>query len=87
VSFLEAAEIVLREERRPLTAEEITNIALRRGLLKTSGKTPTSTMSAKLYGAPASSPIRRQYVPSRGRRRAKRGTVRWTCDTGLENAG
>ena len=75
VTFLEAAEAVLRAAKRPLTTREITDIALQRGLLRTGGKTPEATMSAALYGALADAPIRREFAP--GRRRAARGSVRW----------
>jgi len=75
VTFLEAAETVLRAANRPLTAREITDIALERGLLRTSGKTPEATMSARLYAAPADAPIRRKFAS--GSQRAVRGSVRW----------
>ena len=75
MTFLEAAEAVLRAAKRPLTTHEITDIALRRGLLRTSGKTPEATMSAALYGAPTDTPIRREFAP--GKQRALRGSVRW----------
>lgn len=78
MTFLEAAERVLRSAKQPLTAGEITEIALRRGLLQTRGKTPTATMSAALYGAPPDSPIRREF--KLGRQRALRDSVRWTYD-------
>ena len=75
MTFLEAAEAVLRAAKRPLTAREITDIALQRGLLRTSGKTPEATMSATLYGAPTDALIRREFAP--GQQRALRGSVRW----------
>jgi hypothetical protein len=75
VTFLTAAEQVLQEAKRPLTAREITQFAISRGLLKSAGKTPEATMSARLYGAPADWPVRREYAP--GRSRARRGSVRW----------
>lgn len=75
VTFLEAAEEVLRSEDRPLSTAEITAIALRRGILQTRGKTPEATMSARLYSASPDSPIKRQYRP--GAQRAVRGSVRW----------
>jgi HB1, ASXL, restriction endonuclease HTH domain len=75
MTFLEAAEAVLRAERKPLTVREITEIALRHGLLETHGKTPEATMSAALYGASPDGPIRRRFVP--GPQRAIRGSVRW----------
>lgn len=75
MTYREAAEIVLRRSRQPLTAREITEIALAEGLLKTRGKTPAQTMSARLYEAPPDSPIRREYAP--GPQRAERNSVRW----------
>jgi hypothetical protein len=76
MSFLRAAETVLRTAGKSLTAAEITEIALRRGLVQTRGKTPTATMRAALYGAPPDSPIRREFKP--GRQRAVPSSVRWT---------
>lgn len=78
VTYLQAAETVLRTASKPLTAGEITEIALRRGLLHTKGKTPAASMSAALYGAPPESPIRREFEP--GRQRARRASVPWTYD-------
>ena len=49
MSFFEAAKKILREAEKPLTADEITKIALEEGLIKTSGKTPSATMSAMIY--------------------------------------
>lgn len=46
--FLSAAYKVLQGEKRPLTAREITAVAISRGLLKTQGKTPWQTMKSKL---------------------------------------
>ena len=48
MTFLEAAAAVLRAAKRPLTTREITDIALQRGLLRTSGRTPEAIMSAAL---------------------------------------
>ncbi len=45
----EAAESVLKEARKPLHVREITQLALQRGLWKTSGKTPEATVGATLY--------------------------------------
>ena len=49
LSFKDAAHKVLKIENRPLHTEDITDIALKKGLLKTTGKTPTATMGAQLY--------------------------------------
>jgi hypothetical protein len=75
MTFLEAAETVLRSARRPLTAGEITKSAIERGLIQPHGKTPALTMSARLYEAPVDSPIRRKFEP--GKERAIRGSVQW----------
>jgi len=58
-----------------MTVREITDVALRKGWVKTSGKTPQATMSAALYGAPKDGPLQREYAA--GRQRAVRGSVRW----------
>lgn len=47
--LLEAAETILNDARTALTAEEITRRILERGLWQTRGKTPTATVSARLY--------------------------------------
>jgi hypothetical protein len=80
VTFLEAAEAVLRDAEKALTTAEITEIAVRRGFLHTNGKTPWRSMAAALYLAPADGPIRREFTP--GRRRAARNSVRWTYNVG-----
>ena len=75
MTYLRAAEAVLREARRPLSAREITELALSKGLIQPRGRTPVKTMDARLYTAPLDVPIRREYQP--GPRRAARGSVRW----------
>lgn len=49
IPFKSAAYVILRLENRPMTSREITEIALQMGILETKGKTPHSTMSARLY--------------------------------------
>jgi hypothetical protein len=52
MTFLELAERVLREERRPLTANEIWILATEKGYnkqLNSKGKTPWATLGAQLY--------------------------------------
>jgi hypothetical protein len=78
MSYLSAAEKVLRDAGEPLTTGEVTERAIRRGLLNPQSKTPTASMSAALYRAPKDSPIRRDFEPGPGR--AARGTVRWTFE-------
>lgn len=59
-----------------MSTGEITEVALKRGLLQTHGKTPEASMSAVLYRAASGGSIQREYDP--GRERAARGSVRWT---------
>jgi hypothetical protein len=78
VTFLAAAEAVLKAAKRPLTTREVTEAALRRGLINPTGKTPEATMSASLYVAARQEPegaIQRHYEP--GVTRAARDSVRW----------
>ncbi|MGN7719788.1 COG2958 family protein [Chitinophaga sp. 22620] len=52
MTFLELAEHVLMEEAKPLTANEIWNIALKKGYekkLNSTGKTPWATLGAQMY--------------------------------------
>jgi len=52
LSFLELAKRVLAEEKRPLSADEIWDIAKQKGYdaeVSTKGKTPAATISARLY--------------------------------------
>jgi restriction endonuclease Mrr len=48
-SFKEAAVIILKDADEPLSAQEITDIALEREMIETSGSTPEATMAAQLY--------------------------------------
>ena len=78
MTYVEAAEAVLRSARRPLTLGEITEAALRRRFIEPRGRTPQRTMSAALYRHIRRYPrgrIRREYRP--GRIRAARDSVRW----------
>jgi hypothetical protein len=78
VTFLEAALVVLKEAREPLTSDAIVRRALDRGLLSTAGKTPEASMSAARYGNVNSDAPRVRWVAKPGRQRAVRGSVRWT---------
>lgn len=78
MTFQQAGIAVLRQANRAMTAEEITQEAVDRGLVSSGGKTPARTMNSMLYvtaRSPRNPGIRRLFVPGRGR--AKRGTVRW----------
>ena len=48
-SFVNVAYKVLKEKRSPLTAKEITEIGLGKGLIETKGKTPEATLGARIY--------------------------------------
>ena len=48
-TYLEAAETILKEYKRPLSSEELTDIAIRRGLIIPGGPTPAKTMGALIY--------------------------------------
>ncbi len=48
MTFLNAAYKILKENGKPLHSKKVTEIALKRGLLKTAGKTPAATMNALL---------------------------------------
>ena len=78
VTFAAAALAVLGAAREPLTVEQITDEALRRGILGTTGKTPRRTMAACLYTLVKDNPdapVERHFTP--GISRAQRGSVRW----------
>lgn len=47
-SFKDIAYQILKEESKPLHYREITDLAIKKGLLKTTGKTPWATMNAQL---------------------------------------
>jgi HB1, ASXL, restriction endonuclease HTH domain len=78
MTFIEAAEAVLKTTKRAMTGAEIIEAAVRRGLITTRGKTPEATLSAALYRLvrdDPESPIQREY--QQGSQRAVRGSVRW----------
>lgn len=49
MSFTNAAYEILRQAKKPLSAREIFELALKAGLVQTNGKTPQHTMRASLY--------------------------------------
>jgi hypothetical protein len=78
MAYLDAAITVLEAMGRALTSREITDEALRRGLIRPAGKTPEATMSARLYvhvRDEVNPRIARLADP--GQTRARRGSVRW----------
>ena len=77
-SFLDAAKTVLRDAGRPMAADQLVDEAIRRGLVRTNGKTPKASMTARLYTYVLRQPsgeIRKVAEP--GRLRSQRGSVRW----------
>lgn len=82
MTYYEAALQVLRCARHPLTAREITDQAIERGLITPQGKTPHETMASELYTRRRDDPeLVKVEVP--GNRQAKRGSVRWTLRHGF----
>ncbi len=79
-SLLDSAAAVLGDTLlEPLTVTAITALALRRGLLRSSGKTPVATMTARLYEDTSRNPSARFLrLAEAGLQRARRGPVRWT---------
>jgi hypothetical protein len=77
MTFYEAALQILKSSRRPLTTKEITERALKRGLIVSRGKTPAATMAAVLYRRLGTDPQLVKHE-DRGPVRAKRLSVRWT---------
>jgi len=89
MTYLEAALQVLRSAKRPLTTREITEQAIKLGLISPRGKTPSATMSAVLFKAlnahrgivkagDSDSYVRVKLGDSDSYIRAGRGTIRWT---------
>jgi HB1, ASXL, restriction endonuclease HTH domain len=77
MTYFEAAMQILKSSQTPLTTQEITDRALKRGLIAPRGKTPTATMASVLYVQLATN-AQLVKIEERGSLRAKRGTVRWT---------
>lgn len=78
-SFLDAAVTILADAGRPLTAKEIVAEALVRGLLVPTGKTPLTSMTARLYTHVRDAEHPRVVrIFEQGSKRAVRGSVRWT---------
>lgn len=49
MNFKEAAYNILKRSQKPLTAKEITKMALQEQMIKTEGHTPEATMAAQIY--------------------------------------
>jgi hypothetical protein len=79
MTFLAAAQAVLKSADRPLTTREVVTLAMDSGLIQPGGTTPVATMRARLYQAVSTDPdgpIRREFVP--GAKRAVQFSVRWS---------
>jgi restriction system protein len=78
VNFLDAAATILKRAKEPLTSKEITDRAIASAVLRSTGKTPDRTMTARLYLDTLHNPASRfRRIAQAGRIRAKRGSVKW----------
>jgi hypothetical protein len=77
-TYLGAALAILAKVGHPMTTREITEEALREGLIMPRGKTPLQSMASRLYTEISRNPntclIR---LAEEGPTRARRGSVRW----------
>jgi hypothetical protein len=85
MTYYDAALQVLRSVQRPLTTREITDRAVKSGLITPVGKTPEATMEAVLY-LRLRSDSELVKLAELANVRAKRGSVRWTLRR-LSSAG
>jgi len=77
MTYFEAALLVLRASRHPLSTSEILERIERQHLITVTGRTPLATLSATLYRHLGKHPeLHRELIP--GAHRAARGTVRWS---------
>lgn len=49
MSFSNAAYEILKSEKRPLSPKEVWELATKKGLVATEGKTPRASMAARLW--------------------------------------
>jgi len=77
LTFLDAAAIVLKRAKQPLTGIEITKRAIQQELIQSSGLTPTATMLARLYKDVQNPNSRFQRIAQPGLTRAVRNSVKW----------
>jgi hypothetical protein len=76
MTYYEAALQILSSARHPLSTREITDRAVKRGLVVPRGATPQATMAAVLYSR-LGSDNRLVKIDTPGNGRAMRGSVRW----------
>ena len=72
MDFYEAALVILQENGRPMTAKEIIEEGISRGLIQTKGKTPESTMDVTLTRH-----LRRDFPVRLVRLGTRRAPMRW----------
>ena len=78
MSFLTAGISILKETGLEMTATEVARIAIERGLVPSSGRTPDATLAAQLYVHVREHPQGPlQKIAEPGTMRARRGSVRW----------
>jgi predicted type IV restriction endonuclease len=77
MTYYEAALQILRSARRPLTAQEITDLAIAEGLIAPTGKTPVASMERVLYLRVRNDDSELIKIEEPGNARAKRSSVRW----------
>src|SRR4051794_21892837 len=81
MTCLQAALAVLETADHPMTAREITQVALEKGLRTTQGKTPERNMIASLYVEAGDNPTGRLVrIAEPGPKRMR--SVRWALRTG-----
>lgn len=80
MTYYEAALQILCTSGTPLTVREITDRAIREGLVMPRGQTPDATMSAALYKR-LGTDSRLVKIDIPGETRAKRGSVKWKLRT------
>lgn len=49
ISKVEAAFIILKEYKKPLSYDEIIKLSIEKGLISTKGKTPAATLRVDVY--------------------------------------
>ena len=77
LTYYEAALQTLRSAGRPLTTREITDLAIAKGLIVPTGKTPHASMGRVLYLRVRDDPELVKMEQQSRTARARRGSVRW----------
>jgi hypothetical protein len=77
MTYYEAALQILRSAGQPLTAQEITDLAISEGLIVPTGKTPVASMERVLYLRVRDGDLELVKIEEPGNARAKRSSVRW----------